>query len=193
MENAIHKDIYTYEDYLKFPEGARVELINGNIYAMSPAPSRIHQALIVEISTEINNFLRENKSTCQVYVAPFDVVLCEEEAELKAKNTVQPDISVVCDKSKLTDRGCSGAPDLIIEIVSAFNASNDYVKKLNLYQDFKVKEYWIINPKTKNTFVYILNEDGFYDEPSVYGGNSSIEVNLFKGLSIDLKEIFHRV
>jgi Uma2 family endonuclease len=183
-------DIHTYRDYLSFDKDTRVELIDGQFFVMAPAPSRAHQKIVTEGARIIGNFLAEKGLNCEVYVAPFDVRLIEEgENEYSCKNVVQPDISVVCDKNKLDDRGCKGAPDFIIEVVSPSNASIDYVKKLYLYERFKVKEYWIVNPESKNVFVYTLNEDGQYGEPQKYTFNERICCNVFKGLEFKLDEI----
>ena len=126
---------------------------------MSPAPSRIHQKIIMELSAEIRNYIKANNGPCEVYPAPFDVILKNDDEIIEdCKNIIQPDISVICDKNKLTDKGCTGSPDMIVEVVSPSNSRDDYVKKLNLYEQFKVKEYWIVNPTKKNIFVYKLDE-----------------------------------
>ncbi|MPM98991.1 hypothetical protein SDC9_146181 [bioreactor metagenome] len=124
----------TYDDYINYTENERIEIIDGHIYAMSPAPSRIHQGIIMELSTIINNYIKTNKGNCKVYPAPFDIFLTDKEALENCTNIVQPDISVICDISKLNDKGCIGAPDLIIEVVSPHNTSSDYVCKLNLVE-----------------------------------------------------------
>ncbi|MCX7904405.1 MAG: Uma2 family endonuclease [Caloramator sp.] len=183
-------NIYTYRDYLNFDGDTRVELIDGQFYSMTPAPSRVHQKIVTEGARIIGNFLSEKGLNCEVYVAPFDVRLIEEgENEDLCKNVVQPDILVVCDKNKLDDKGCKGAPDFIIEVVSPSNASIDYVKKLYLYERFKVKEYWIVNPESKNVFVYILNSEGQYGEPHKYTFNECIYCNVFKDLIFRMDEI----
>lgn len=185
-------DFYTYADYLKHDSDTRVELIDGQFFAMSPAPSRVHQKIVTEGARIIGNFLSEKGLNCEVYVAPFDVRLMDEgESEDSCKNVVQPDISVVCDKNKLDEKGCKGTPDFIIEVVSPSNASIDYVKKLYLYEKFKVKEYWIINPDSKNVFVYILNDAGQYGEPQKYKLNEKIYCNLFKGLEFKIDEVLN--
>ena len=115
--------IYTSEDYWNLPESFRAELINGQIYNMAP-PSRIHQKITVELCTIINNHIKSKNGTCQVYTSPFAVNL-----DANDKNWVEPDISVICDSSKLTDRGCSGAPDLIIEILSPSSRKMDYFEE----------------------------------------------------------------
>lgn len=185
--NAIDNKIYTYEDYLKFPEDKIVEIIDGRISAMSPAPSRIHQEIIMELSAEIRNYIKSNKGLCKVYPAPFDVILVNENEDSKeSKNIVQPDISVICDKNKLTDKGCTGSPDMIVEVISQYNPRNDYIKKLNLYEQFKVKEYWIVNPMKKNVLVYTLTENG-YGMPDMYTFNDKVKVNIYDNLEIDFK------
>ena len=185
----INNKVYTYYDYLNFPNDEFVEIIDGKIFAMSPAPSRIHQELIMEISAELRNYIKSNKGQCKVYPAPFDVVLINEnENENDSKNIVQPDISVICDKNKLNDKGCFGSPDMIVKIVSKFNPGNDYVKKLYLYEKYKVKEYWIVNPMKKNILVYTLTESG-YNQPDLYTFNDKKKVNIFNNLEIDFNGI----
>lgn len=185
----INNKVYTYYDYLNFPNDEFVEIIDGKIFAMSPAPSRIHQELLMEISAELRNYIKSNKGQCKVYPAPFDVVLINEnENENDSKNIVQPDISVICDKNKLNDKGCFGSPDMIVKIVSKFNPGNDYVKKLYLYEKYKVKEYWIVNPMKKNILVYTLTESG-YNQPDLYTFNDKIKVNIFNNLEIDFNGI----
>ena len=185
--NPIENKVYTYDDYLKFEDNEIVEIIDGKISAMSPAPSRIHQELIMEISAEIRNYIKSNNGECKVYPAPFDVVLVSENQNANdSKNIVQPDISVICDKSKLTDKGCTGSPDMIVEIISPFNPSNDYVRKLNLYEQFKIKEYWIVNPMKKNILVYTLTDNG-YNMPDMYTFNDKVKVNIYNDLEIDFK------
>lgn len=187
--NPLDNKIYTYDDYLKFADDEVVEIIDGRISAMSPAPSRIHQDLIMELSAEIRNYIKSNNGECKVYPAPFDVVLISENQDVKdSNNIVQPDISVICDKNKLTDKGCTGSPDMIIEIISPFNPSNDYVRKLNLYEQFKVKEYWIVNPMKKNILVYTLTDNG-YGMPDMYTFNDKVKVNIYNDLEIDFKSL----
>ena len=189
MEARIPK-VYTYADYLEFPEDARVELIDGFIYDMSPAPSRVHQEIIFELTLSIGNYIKQNNKPCKVYTAPFDVVLVEEgQDESKATNVVQPDISIICDKKKLTDKGCVGAPDMIIEVVSESNFSHDYIRKLNLYTQFKVKEYWIVNPKNQTILVYRLKDNEDYLPPEAYTFNDKVKVGIFEDLVIDFAQI----
>lgn len=139
---------YTSKDYWNLPEDQRAELIDGQFYDMAP-PSRIHQKLVHLISYTIEDYIRKHDGECEVYPSPFAVNL-----DAADENWVEPDISVICDKSKLTDRGCSGAPDWIIEVISPSTQSLDYLKKLWLYQKHNVREYWIINPTTKSVLTY---------------------------------------
>ena len=187
--NPIDNKTYTYADYLKFTDDEPVEIIDGRISAMSPAPSRIHQEIIMEIAYEIKNYIKSNNGPCKVYPAPFDVILKKDNEDVRySQNIVQPDISVICDKNKLTDKGCSGSPDMIVEVVSPFNPRNDYIKKLSLYEEFKVREYWIVNPMETNILVYTLTPDG-YGAPKMYTFNDKIKVNIYDNLEIDFKSL----
>lgn len=180
---------YTYKDYLTYDENERIEIIGGKIYNMSPAPSRIHQKIIMKVSNQLENYIKANNGSCEVYPAPFDVILINDNEDVNSsKNIVQPDISVICDKSKLTDKGCTGSPDMIIEVVSPYNPSNDFVKKLNLYEKYKVKEYWIINPMKKNILVYTLTDNG-YDMPNMYSFNDIVPVSIFREFNIDFSSL----
>ena len=170
---------YTEEDYYNLPENVRAELIDGQFYYMS-APSRIHQKILNYLNTEINIYIRSQNGTCEVYPAPFAVKLFNDR-----KNIVEPDISIICDKNKLTDKGCTGAPDWIIEIVSPSNSGHDYIRKLNLYADAGVREYWIVDPHNEKILVYHLEEGKFGCE--AYTFKDSIKVNIYDDLWIDLK------
>lgn len=186
-------EIYTYNDYKNKKDDNRYELIDGRFYAMSPAPSRIHQKIITELSRNIGNYIENNLISCEVYVSPFDVRLLDEgQTEDSCTNVVQPDISVICDKTKLDDKGCIGAPEFIIEVVSPSNASIDYVKKLYLYEKFYVKEYWIINPETEHILVYILNENNQYSEPYIYTFSEIVKSNFLHGYEVKINDIVKR-
>ena len=184
-----HIKTYTYKDYLTYDENERIEIIEGEIINMSPAPSRIHQEIITAILMELGNYIKSNNGPCEVYPAPFDVILKKDDEDVRySKNIIQPDISVICDKTKLTDKGCSGSPDMIVEVVSPFNPRNDYIRKLSLYEEFKVCEYWIINPMEENILVYTLTPDG-YGAPKMYTFNDKIKVNIYDNLEIDFKSL----
>lgn len=175
------KQIYTEDDYYDIPEDVRAELIDGQIYYQA-APSRVHQEILNYLNTEVNIYLRSKGGLCKVYPAPFAVKLREDR-----KTIVEPDISVICDRNKLTDQGCTGAPDWIIEIVSPGNSSHDYIRKLNLYADAGVREYWIVNPMKEIVFVYHLEETKF--EVASYTFQEKIKVNIYDDLWIDFSAI----
>ena len=177
---------YTYKDYILYDENERIEIIDGTIYNMSPAPSRIHQKLITEILAEIRNYIKANNGSCEVYPAPFDVILKNDDEIIEdCKNIIQPDISVICDKNKLTDKGCTGSPDMIVEVVSPYNPNNDFIRKLNLYDIYKVKEYWIVNPMKKNILIYKLDEKERYGMPDIYTFEDKVPVGIYDDLEID--------
>ena len=181
-EALAHANIYTEEDYYNLPENVRAELIDGQLYYMS-APSRIHQEILMFLSKIIANYIDSKKGPCKVYPAPFAVKLFSEDD----RNVVEPDVSVICDPNNLTDRGCTGAPDWIVEIVSPSNSSHDYVRKLNLYMDAGVREYWIVDPIKKTVFVYHLEETKF--EAAAYTFQDKIKVNIYDDLWIDFTEL----
>lgn len=168
---------YTAEDYYNIPEDIRAELINGEIVYMA-SPSRIHQKILMELSNLIYNYIKSQKGNCEVYPAPFSVQLW------KNKDIViEPDISVICDKNKLNKRGCLGAPDWIIEIVSPSNPAHDYIDKLSLYTKASVREYWIVDPQNQNIHVYKLEPDKF--SVKVYTFHDTVKAGIYEDLFID--------
>lgn len=186
----IHKR-YTYADYLTWMDDKRRELIDGFVKLMTPAPAKKHQLLSGNLYGFIWQYLRKKK--CQVFHAPFDVRLPEndEKEGNKIHTVVQPDICVICDSEKLDERGCLGAPDMIIEIVSKKNPERDVKEKFALYQKHGVKEYWIVFPNDETVNVFLLDENDKYQMVSMYAGNDKIPVNIFKGdLLVDVKEVF---
>lgn len=144
---------YTIEDIYTLPDGQRAELIDGTMYMMAP-PKRIHQEIVIELSTVINTYIKNKRGECKVYPAPFAVFLNSDD-----KNYVEPDISVICDKTKLTDDGCNGAPDWIIEVVSPSSRRMDYILKLFKYRSAGVREYWIVDPDKNRVTVYNFESD----------------------------------
>ncbi len=181
---------YTYKDYILYDENERIEIIDGTIYNMSLAPSRIHQKIIMELSAEILNYIKANNGSCEVYPAPFDVILKNDDEIIEdCKNIIQPDISVICDKNKLTDKGCTGPPDMIVEVVSPYNPNNDFIRKLNLYDKYKVKEYWIVNPMKRNILIYKLDENERYGMPDIYTFEDKVPVGIYDDLEIDFNSI----
>jgi len=161
-----HSERYNYGQYLDWPDEPRYELIDGVAYAMSPAPTRTHQRFIVELLRQIADALED--SPCEVNIAPFDVRLPEnDEADDEITTVVQPDILVVCDPDKLDDRGCKGAPDWVIEVISAGSAAHDRIRKLALYEHHRVREYWIVHPIDRILSIYEL-QDGEYRRPAEF-------------------------
>jgi Uma2 family endonuclease len=182
---------YTYADYLTWDDDVRCELIDGFVYALS-APRRIHARLTLKLASWVNLFIERRKGKCQTYHAPFDVRLSlnGETADDKINTVVQPDICVVCDLSKLDDRGCLGAPDLIVETLSPSTAARDLNEKFYLYEATGVREYWIVYPDEKMLKVFILQDNGKFDEGAEYKKHVKVPVHIFDGLTIDLKKLF---
>ncbi len=180
MSDASEKlSIYTEDDYYSLPEQVRAELIEGQFYNMA-APSRMHQAVLGELYTAVNIYLKSKKGPCRVYPAPFAVKLSADD-----KTIVEPDISVICSPDKLTAKGCNGAPDWIIEIVSQGSQSRDYIYKLNLYAAAGVREYWIVNPLKENVAVYCLEESNF--SVDIYTFQDKIKAGIYDDLWIDMR------
>lgn len=157
------------------------ELIDGRIYYQA-APNRIHQKVLNILNNVIYNYIRSRNGLCEVYPAPFAVKLYEDR-----KTIVEPDISIICDRKKLTDRGCNGAPDWIIEVVSPGNPENNYIRKLSLYKDAGVREYWIVNPMKQTILVYVF-EAGLFDIRQ-YTFQDKVKVGIYEDLYIDFMEL----
>ncbi|QIW15922.1 restriction endonuclease [Pasteurellaceae bacterium RH1A] len=148
---------YSYADYLMWKLKERVEIIKGKIVAMSPAPTRLHQRISMKLTAYFVSVF--DNHDCQLYAAPFDVRLPDQNGQIK--NVVQPDLCVICDHSKLDDRGCIGAPDLVVEILSMGNSKREIKHKFELYQESGVSEYWVVNPSQEYIQIYVL-ENGRY-------------------------------
>jgi len=174
------KQVYTSEDYWNLPDGQRAELIDGKLYAMVP-PNRIHQKLVSRLTQTIGSFIDSNKGACEVYPAPFAVNL-----NANDKIWVEPDISVICDKDKLSDRGCDGAPDWIIEIVSPSSTRTDCAIKLFKYRTAKVREYWIVNPMKKVVQTYVFEGE---EDANLYSFDDEIPVYIFNDLTIKISDL----
>lgn len=171
---------YTLDDIYALPEGQRAELIDGQMYMMSP-PNTLHQRISYALARKISGYIDRKKGSCEVFLAPFAVFLNED-----GLNHVEPDISVICDKSKLNDKGCSGAPDWVVEIVSPSTGRNDYGIKLFKYRSAGVREYWIVNPSMRTVNVYDFeNNTG----TSQYAFDAEIPVCIFKDLSIRISDL----
>lgn len=169
--------IYTIDDIESLRDGERAELIDGRMYAMAP-PSRMHQKLSMALSAAIYNYIRSHNGECEVYPAPFAVRLFGDD-----KTYIEPDISVICDKHKLTDKGCSGAPDWIIEILSPGTWLHDIYRKLELYRAAGVREYWILDPKGGSAIVHA------FPESREYTFDDKIPVSIYPGFSICISAI----
>ncbi|MCC8060424.1 MAG: Uma2 family endonuclease [Clostridiales bacterium] len=173
------EQIYTIEDIYHLPDGQRAELIDGQMYDMAP-PGRRHQRVLSFLHLAIGNYINSNNGSCEVDIAPFAVFLDEDDY-----NYVEPDISVICDPGKLTDKGCNGAPDWIIEIVSPGSRRMDYMIKLFKYRSAGVREYWIVDPDKDRIMVY----DFAGDETAEYTFSDMVPVGIYPGFSIDFNTI----
>lgn len=178
---------YTYADYLTWRFDEMVELIRGYIHKMSPAPNTFHQKITGNIFTEINYFLKRKK--CQVFVAPFDVRLKRNINDNEIITVVQPDICIICNPEILDSKGCNGAPDFILEVLSPFTSKKDVTDKFELYQEAGVGEYWIIYPGEQILDVYLLDGDKYYLDKK-YVNDSKVRLKTLPDLEIDLAEIF---
>ena len=178
------KSNYTYADVLEWDESARVELINGEMFLKSP-PFRIHQQIVMELLIQIGKFLEDKP--CKVYPSPFGVRLFPQN-DLGDDTYVEPDITVVCDSSKLDERGCNGAPDLIIEILSPSTASHDRLVKFRKYQQAGVREYWIVDPDAAMVQACRLEKQGYV--VTMFGNTDTAPVAVVPGLQIDLNKVF---
>lgn len=181
---------YTYTDYLTWRFKERVELIKGYISRMSPAPTRQHQKISGTIFNSIYNFLHKNK--CEVYNAPFDVRFFSETetGEFIVEDVIQPDICVICDPVKLDVRGCLGAPDLIVEVLSPSTTEKDLTYKYDLYRLNGVREYWVVSPESKNLTIYTLEDSGEYRPSKQYTRGNTVSSIVLEGFSLDLSEVF---
>jgi Uma2 family endonuclease len=182
---------YTYADYLTWQIKERVELIMGKIFKMSPAPLSQHQYISTILMVGIGYYLKGK--TCKVFSAPFDVRLPIQNENGEPNTVVQPDICVICDESKIDRKGCNGAPDLIVEIVSESSVQRDLHEKYELYEQSQVREYWIVHPNDKTLSIFIRNDEGRYvpSKPLTYGDIARSTV--LPGLSIDLNEVLQNV
>lgn len=186
------KGSYTYADYLLWQFSERVELIKGKIFKMSPAPSRIHQEHSWSLTREIDKVFR--KTACKMYAAPFDVRLINYKNSTDDNqiiSVVQPDICVICDVSKLDEKGCLGAPDLVIEILSPSNSKKEMDIKYDLYEENGVREYWIVNPLDETVYIYVLENDKYIGiKPLII--DSILQSPTFPKLRFAVKNIFKR-
>ena len=179
---------YTYADYFKWRFEERVELIKGKIFKMSPAPNRFHQ----EIAGDIYHYLRVflEKRACKAYTAPFDVRIPRKSKNDKNIVTVlQPDVCVVCDLSKLDDRGCIGAPEIVVEVLSPGNNAKELRRKYEIYEEAGVKEYWVVSPQNQWMRIYTLVDGLFHESPYLLAGDK-VTSTVLPGFSLDVTELF---
>lgn len=185
-------DHFTYGQYKTWPDEERWELIEGQAWSMSPAPLRGHQGIQAKLITELSVFLKGKP--CKAYDAPFDVLLPRAgESDDEVDTVVQPDIVVYCDKSKLTDKGARGAPDLVSEILSPSTSKKDLNEKFKLYERSGVREYWVVDPGNRSIEVWRLGTDGRYDSGDLrekWRDWSPIASHILEGFSIDPEELF---
>lgn len=174
------KSVYSAEDYWNLPDGVRAELIDGELWNLA-SPSRTHQRIVAEVSRHLGNFIAEHKGSCQVYPAPFAVNLFVDDTTF-----VEPDVSVICDTSKLSDRGCEGAPDFIVEVISPSNPEMDYVSKLSLYREAGVRECWICDPLRRRTLAYRFGVDPVL---SIYNFDEAVPAATFPGFEVNFGKI----
>lgn len=179
MPALAQEKLYTIDDIYSLPDGERAELIDGQIYFMAP-PTRKHQRISGELFAIIREYINTNNGPCEVDIAPFAVFLNKDDT-----NYVEPDLSVICDKSKLTDRGCSGAPDWIIEIVSPGSRRMDYFTKLFKYRTAGVREYWIVDPEKNRILVYNFESEDTGD----YTFADSVKAGIYDDLYINFSDI----
>ncbi|MCC8103397.1 MAG: Uma2 family endonuclease [Clostridiales bacterium] len=173
------EQIHTIDDIYNLPDELRAELIDGQIYYMSP-PSRKHQRILLSLGRKIADYIDEKEGTCEVNITPFAVFLNADDSIY-----LEPDLSVVCDPNKLTDRGCEGAPDWIIEVVSPGSRQNDYLVKLFKYRSAGVREYWLVDPDKNRITVY----DFIGNEQNEYAFSDTVPVAIYPGFSIDFSQI----
>ena len=171
------EEIYTIDDIYALPDGERAELIDGKIYYVDP-PSKTHQRISGRLYQAIANYIDSRDGKCEVYAAPFAVFLNEDD-----KNYVEPDISVICDQSKLDEKGCHDAPDWLIEIVSSSSRSRDYFAKLFKYRMAGAREYWIVDPEKQMVTVYCFEKDIVEQ----YNFGEDIPVGIYEGFSIKIE------
>jgi Uma2 family endonuclease len=179
---------YSYADLSAWDDTVRYELYDGQPVALA-SPTEVHQRIVMELSRQIANYLVGKR--CQIYAAPFDVRLFEKAGDRPedVDTVVQPDLMVVCDRSKVDARGIHGAPDWVIEVLSPSTAHSDKLQKFILYQQAGVREYWIVDPATRIVSVYLL-EDGAYHAATTYGSEFSVPVSIWSDFSVDLRTVF---
>lgn len=177
MDTAVSEKYYTTDDIEALPEGERAELFDGRIYYMA-SPNTRHQRLVTKFTQAISNYIDSKNGDCEVFPAPFAVFINKDK-----HNYVEPDITVICDPEKITDKGCNGAPDWIIEVVSPSSRTMDYYRKLLKYQNSGVREYWIVDPEKEIVTVFNMPTEDMTE----YNFGDEIPVNIYEGFSIKVE------
>ncbi|MEI6214826.1 MAG: Uma2 family endonuclease [Desulfuromonadales bacterium] len=187
---AHYGDKFSYADYLTWPDNERWEIIDGVPYAMSPAPGSKHQQIQAGLIAQL--YVQLKGRQCQVYGAPFDVRLCEnkDQQDDEVESVVQPDVVVVCDRNKVDERGCNGAPDVVLEILSPTTSKYDLSDKRYLYERHGVEELWFIHPIDKTAMIFYLQKNGRYESPVVYGSDATVSLKSVSEVKIDLGSVF---
>ena len=173
-------DPHTSEDYWNLPDGVRAELIDGELWDLA-LPSRAHQRIVFSLARKLAEHIDAHHGTCEVYPAPFAVNLFADDTTF-----VEPDVSVVCDHGKLSDRGCEGAPDFVAEVVSPSNPGMDYVSKLNLYREAGVREYWICDPQQQRVLAYVFDSEAVMQ---AYAFSTPVPFAVFPGFEFDFGQV----
>jgi Uma2 family endonuclease len=180
---------YTYADYLLFQFQERIEIIKGRIFKMSPAPSSTHQRISQNINFGFYTFFKNQP--CSIFTAPFDVLL-PISSKKKETTIVQPDLCIICDETKINEKGCMGSPDLIVEILSPNSSKHDITTKFNLYEEAGVLEYWIIEPSEKIVLVYSL-QNGKYIGLKPFSEEENVKSILFPNLEMPVATVFNKI
>ena len=180
---------YTYADYYAWPDAIRGELINGQFCDMTPAPTPLHQRIVGNLFVQMGGYFRGK--SCSAYIAPFDVRLPKAgDDDGMERDVVQPDIAVICDRSKIDERGCRGAPDWIIEVLSPGTRDKDLTLKPDLYERSGVRLYWAVSPSDRSLTAWTLGETGRYAAPEVLHGAGRQTLADYPGLEIDWDWVF---
>lgn len=182
---------YSYADYLTWKFDQTVELIRGHITPMA-APSRKHQGISWQLTMSVGTTFKHQR--CKAYAAPFDVRLLDKSKSKKANanvyTVIQPDICIICDEKKLDDKGCIGAPDLVIEILSPGNSKKEMRTKKQLYEENGIREYWIIDPERETVHQFVLEDNGLYSRPMIYVSEEIVYCAIFEELQVPLDDLF---
>ena len=177
MDAARKLEFHTIEDIYTLPDGLRAELIEGRIYYMAP-PNTRHQKIVSDLHYQIKDFIRKNKGDCEVFPAPFAVFLNRDDT-----NYVEPDLTIICDENKITYKGCNGAPDWVIEIVSPSSRAMDYFTKLFKYRAYGVREYWIVDPIKEMVMAYRFEKETMEQ----YSFGEDVPAGIYEGFSIKVQ------